>query len=47
VQEDQGYWNQLEVYIGKHSETVFVHGLCPGCSKIIKDTLKKELIKDH
>jgi len=46
IRDDQGYWDQLEVYIGKHSDAVFSHGLCPECSKILKDKLKKESIKD-
>ena len=32
IRDDKGYWNQLESYIQKHSETSFSHGLCPECS---------------
>ncbi len=31
IRDDQGYWNQLEAYIEKHSEALFTHGLCPKC----------------
>jgi PAS domain S-box-containing protein len=31
IRDDQGYWNQLEVYIRDHSEADFSHGLCPEC----------------
>lgn len=31
VRDDQGFWSQVESYIGKHSEAKFSHGLCPGC----------------
>jgi DNA-binding response OmpR family regulator len=31
IRDDQGYWNQVEVYVRDHSEAVFSHGLCPEC----------------
>ena len=33
IRDDQGYWNQLEIYIREHSEAEFTHGLCPECVK--------------
>lgn len=33
VRDDKGYWNKLESYIEKHSETKFSHGICPDCSE--------------
>jgi len=33
IRDDKGYWNQIESYIGKHSETEFSHGICPECAK--------------
>jgi|WetSurMetagenome_2_1015567.scaffolds.fasta_scaffold00035_74 hypothetical protein len=33
IRDDRGYWNQLEVYLSKHSGIVFTHGICPECSK--------------
>lgn len=32
IRDDQGYWNQIESYIHKHSEAKFSHGMCPECS---------------
>ncbi len=32
IRNDEGYYEQIESYIQKHSEAVFSHGLCPGCS---------------
>jgi len=32
IRDDQGYWNQLESYIDKHSEATFTHGMCPECA---------------
>ena len=31
IRDDQGYWNQLELYISKHTEAEFSHGICPEC----------------
>ena len=31
IRDDQGYWNQIEIYIGERSEVDFSHGICPGC----------------
>lgn len=31
IRDDQGYWNQVEQYVGKHSEARFSHGICPDC----------------
>jgi PAS domain S-box-containing protein len=31
IRDDQGYWEEVEVYIHEHSAAEFTHGLCPGC----------------
>ncbi len=33
IRDDQGYWQQVEVYIQDHSKAEFSHGLCPDCAK--------------
>jgi len=33
IRDDKGYWNQIESYIGHHSEAEFSHGICPECMK--------------
>ncbi len=33
IRDDQGYWNQIEVYISHHTQATFSHGLCPDCAK--------------
>ena len=33
IRDDQGYWQQVEVYIRDHSEAEFGHGICPECMK--------------
>ena len=31
IRNDEGYWDQVESYISKHSKAMFSHGLCPEC----------------
>lgn len=31
IRNDEGFWDQVEVYITKHSDTEFSHGICPSC----------------
>ncbi len=31
IRDDQGYWDQLEAYIDRHSEAEFSHSICPQC----------------
>jgi len=31
IRDDQGYWNDVEEYIRKHTEADFTHGICPDC----------------
>lgn len=33
IRDDQGYWNQIKIYIRDHSEAEFTHSLCPECLK--------------
>jgi PAS domain S-box-containing protein len=33
IRNDEGYWEQVEIYIRDHSEAEFTHGMCPDCSK--------------
>lgn len=33
IRDDNGYWNQIETYIKKHSEAEFSHSICPDCAK--------------
>ena len=34
IRDDQGYWNEIDEYIRKHSEAELTHGVCPKCAKI-------------
>jgi DNA-binding NarL/FixJ family response regulator len=33
IRDDEGYWQQVEVYIRNHSEAEFSHGICPDCMR--------------
>lgn len=33
IRDDDGYWNQLEIYIQKNSDAAFSHSYCPDCIK--------------
>jgi hypothetical protein len=33
IRNDEGYWQQIETYIGTHSRAEFTHGICPGCAR--------------
>ena len=34
IRDDQGYWEEVEVYLHRHAQTNFTHGVCPDCAKI-------------
>ena len=31
IRDDRGFWNQVEVYVRKHTEASFTHSCCPDC----------------
>ncbi len=33
IRDDEGYWQDVAVYIRDHSEADFSHGICPSCMK--------------
>jgi hypothetical protein len=35
IRDDEGYWQQVEIYISDHSEAEFSHGLCPDCMQAL------------
>ena len=46
IRDDNGHWNQIEVYIKQHSEANFSHGICPECArKLYPDVYKEEDIE--
>ncbi len=44
IRDDQGFWQQVDTYIEKHSQATFTHGICPDCLTALygeKDWFKK------
>ncbi|MDK9706078.1 MAG: response regulator [Desulforhopalus sp.] len=35
IRQDSGFWQQIEAYIGDHSNARFSHGICPDCAKTL------------
>lgn len=33
IRDDQGYWQQIEMYISENSEAEFSHSICPDCAQ--------------
>jgi DNA-binding response OmpR family regulator len=33
IRDDEGYWHHVEIYVGKHTDAVFSHGICPECAE--------------
>lgn len=31
IRSDENYWQQVETYLGEHSDVRFSHGVCPSC----------------
>ena len=42
IRDDAGYWQEIELYIEKHSEADFSHGICPECLKKLYPELESE-----
>ena len=42
IRDDKNYWQQVDTYVGDHSEAQFTHGICPDCrDKIVKPELER------
>jgi CheY-like chemotaxis protein len=37
IRDDKGYWAQVEVYMEKHLDATFTHGICPECLKKVDE----------
>ncbi|MFA6469661.1 MAG: histidine kinase N-terminal 7TM domain-containing protein [Bacteroidota bacterium] len=47
IRDDEGYWSQVEQYIGKHTDAKFTHGICPDCAKKALDDYYRTKQKGH
>jgi CheY-like chemotaxis protein len=46
IRNDEDYWEQLEAYLGKHTDAQFSHGICPACyERVVKPQL--EVLRDR
>ena len=43
IRDDDGYWQEVETYMGEHAELKFTHGICPQC----QEKLYPELYPDE
>jgi DNA-binding response OmpR family regulator len=42
IRNDQNYWQQVEEYLGDHSDAQFTHGICPRCfDTVVKPQLAR------
>ncbi len=37
IRDDDGSWNQVDIYIRKHTSIGITHGICPDCAERIKN----------
>jgi GAF domain-containing protein len=42
IRNDQGYWQQVEVYLQQNTDATFSHGMCPKCSEKFFPGIKSE-----
>ena len=50
IRDNEGYWQQIEIYLEKHADVEFTHGLCEDCDKELygdKDWHKKMKSEDE
>ncbi len=45
IRDDQGYWQQVEVYVHDHTDAQFSHGICPDCLRKLYPDMIDELEK--
>jgi DNA-binding response OmpR family regulator len=44
IRDDQNYWQQVDTYISRHTDTRFSHGICPDCyDSVIKPQLENRI----
>lgn len=45
IRDDQGYWQQIEMYIQEHSEAEFSHSICPECARKLYPEIYEKVYK--
>jgi len=41
IRSDKGFWQTVEDYVRVHTDATFSHGVCPACSKKVRDEIAK------
>lgn len=47
IRNDNDFWEQIEIYIQKHTDATFSHGLCPDCAEKLYPDLFEKIKKKH
>lgn len=47
IRDDQGYWQQVEKYVSKHSEASFSHSICPDCLRKHYPKQAEKFLKEY
>ena len=47
IRNDTGLWQQLETYLGEHSEAEFSHCICPECAEMQRASVLPKDFSDH
>jgi two-component system response regulator VanR len=45
VRNDDGYWQEVEVYVSAHTDAGFTHGICSDCMKELYPDFYEKMIK--
>lgn len=43
IRDDRGIWSQIEIYIRKHSDVKFSHGICPECMQKLYPEVARDM----
>lgn len=41
IRNDKGYWEMVETYISRHTDTLFSHSVCPECAEKVKKEIEE------
>lgn len=46
IRDDDGYWEHVETYISKYSDTKFTHGVCPDCVRKLYPEFSEKVLEN-
>lgn len=47
IRDDEGFWQQVEIYIRDHTHAQFSHGICPDCMETLYPDYNQKIIARH